>query len=383
MKPQKLWLIYQMNLRIFFWNFVLEAQWKELFSINGYAFIKDTDATNNQTYVVLKSLTNQYVFEAIESYRDNLEKTYKGYGKDLNSAGFYSNFSVNRLEPGLYQIGAYVINGEEKAVGFTDSYVFLSEVSKPQYMDKIAEVREVSIPNIDENVEYWFDSIIENECFITFSGWAFVKGHDAVAPQIYLYFANEEETAVFDMVESQKPGITAHFDSYGLNLDASGFSAIINKEFLPQGDYQIGIYIQGEGYEGKVVTDVDDKPERDWNSTSDIEENVQYNFDLQIEKDSYIILRGWAFVTGRDAANPEIWLLFTSEDSKFVFDTVELQRPGVTDFFGSDTLDLDSSGFRVTIIKDDLPPGDYQVSIILLGEGYEGFVVTDLEIIID
>ena len=234
---------------------MLEAQWKNLFSVNGYAFFSGINVDQNQVYMVLKSEEAQYVFNSLKCYRGGLKDEAINTGLNLDYAGFHSDISLRRLRSGLYRIGVYLVNGEKKAMAFSKSYVYINNKHEVEYIESLAKEQDELFPSTTEIVKYTFDRIIEYGTLITYQGWAFVEGKDTRKPQIYLVFKLNEKNKIYNTSIMKRGDVTAHFAELNLNLDDSGFLATISKAEFSPGDYQIGIYIKGDGYEGFSITD--------------------------------------------------------------------------------------------------------------------------------
>ena len=78
--------------------------------IEGWAFIEGESAEDSQTYVVLKSARNTYVFEA----------------SSLAWAGFVSVIPLRNIKEGEYNIGLYIRKADREALQYTDSGVVKS-----------------------------------------------------------------------------------------------------------------------------------------------------------------------------------------------------------------------------------------------------------------
>jgi hypothetical protein len=84
----------------------------------------------------------------------------------------------------------------------------------------------------------------DGRTIIEVRGWAFIEGHDSVSSEIYVVLKSPHRTYIFDTTVRQRPDVTAHFEQFDLNLDQSGFVALIPPRKVANGDYIIGIYIK-------------------------------------------------------------------------------------------------------------------------------------------
>ncbi|MFH0941793.1 MAG: discoidin domain-containing protein [Chloroflexota bacterium] len=77
-------------------------------------------------------------------------------------------------------------------------------------------------------------------------GWAFIRGLGSENSQIYVVLKSESRTYVFDTITipHKGAGFIDAFRETGLNLDDSGFWAIIPLGKVKSGQYLIGIYMK-------------------------------------------------------------------------------------------------------------------------------------------
>jgi len=90
---------------------------------------------------------------------------------------------------------------------------------------------------------------------IVLRGWAFIKGHDSVNSEVYIVLKSADRTYVFTTRTEIRTDITRRFEQLGLNLNYSGFTAIIPKRKVAGGDYSVGIYIRKGDIEALQYTD--------------------------------------------------------------------------------------------------------------------------------
>lgn len=85
---------------------------------------------------------------------------------------------------------------------------------------------------------------------------------------------------------------------------------------------------------------------------------------LQISQDK-IIAKGWAYLVDKDAANSEIYLKFSNGTQSYLFSVNPALRPDILlSFKNGEHLNL--TGFNSTILRKDIPKGEYTVSLIVL-----------------
>ena len=126
--------------------------------------------------------------------------------------------------------------------------LFLFFLSEPLFdrLERIAgesQLYETSIPTATDNIQYWVDQLQVATHVLEISGWAFIEEHDSVNSEIYVVLKSADRTYVFTTETVIREGITEHFKELGLNLDYSGFAALIPLRKIAGGKYTVGIYI--------------------------------------------------------------------------------------------------------------------------------------------
>ena len=138
--------------------------------------------------------------------------------------------------------------------------LFLLFLAEPLF-DKLERVAgesrlyETSIPAATDNLQYWIDQFRVTTHTLEINGWAFIKGHDSVNNEIYIVLKSADRTYVFTTGTVIREGVTRHFKELGLNLDYSGFAALIPAGKIANGEYTIGIYIMKGDIEALQYTD--------------------------------------------------------------------------------------------------------------------------------
>ena len=86
-------------------------------------------------------------------------------------------------------------------------------------------------------------------------GWAFIEGQDSDNSEVFIVLESCDRTYIFDTMVRARPDVTQHFEEMGLNLDYSGFSALLPLRRIAGGEYTIGIYIRKGEIEALQYTD--------------------------------------------------------------------------------------------------------------------------------
>lgn len=93
---------------------------KEYTEINGWAFIEGQNPEQSQTYVVLNSATNVYIFDTWINYTPWVPPYFGITDLGLEWAGFIARIPKEDIEDGTYEVGIYIKKGDIKALQYTD-----------------------------------------------------------------------------------------------------------------------------------------------------------------------------------------------------------------------------------------------------------------------
>ena len=114
----------------------------------------------------------------------------------------------------------------------------------------------ISLPAVTNNIECGVSLINANNSEVVLNGWAFIKGQDMVNSQIFLVLKSSSDSYIFDSVPWSKPKyVMEHYKDLNLNLDDSGFFAILPLRSINKGEYTLGIYIKKDNVEALQYTD--------------------------------------------------------------------------------------------------------------------------------
>lgn len=120
--------------------------------------------------------------------------------------------------------------------------------------DRLEETRggasisyEIPLPSETRNILYAFGTLRYSSVIDTVDvrGWAFIKGQSAENSEIYVVLHSSNRTYVFDTFSFfPRRDVTEAFQTMNLNLDDSGFVALIPAKMIKQGEYTVGLYIR-------------------------------------------------------------------------------------------------------------------------------------------
>ena len=130
--------------------------------------------------------------------------------------------------------------------GFLLFLFFLSEplFDRLEAVQGESRLHDFPLPAETGGIKYYFDEFVtDGRTTVEVKGWAFIEGMDSENSEIYIVLKSADRTYVFTTETVIKEGVTEYFKGLGLNLDYSGFSAVIPARKIANGEYAVGIYI--------------------------------------------------------------------------------------------------------------------------------------------
>lgn len=93
-----------------------------------------------------------------------------------------------------------------------------------------------------------------------------------------------------------------------------------------------------------------------------IQENkVQFNLEKITNSNKIMNIQGWAFLKSKPTKNDSVFLALTNENNTYLLKTSTVERPDVSDYFKNNN--LSNSGFKITIMTENMIAGNYSVLI--------------------
>ena len=94
--------------------------------IRGWSFLEGLDACDIKVYILLKKDDARKLFNTAAITRKGVTAHFKEYGLNLDDSGFEAKIPKDILEEGIYQVGLYIVKGEERGLIFTDRNLEIS-----------------------------------------------------------------------------------------------------------------------------------------------------------------------------------------------------------------------------------------------------------------
>ena len=280
-------------------------------------------------------------------------------------------------------------------LGFLFYCIFLSGALFDRFeaIQGESKLQHISLPVRSENMHYAIDSGLEvGTSAIEVMGWAFIDGQSSENNYKYVVLKSDEQSYVFDTKVVTRTDVTDAFKSLNLDLDLSGFVCNIPVRKISAGEYQLGIYVRKGDIEAlqfsdrAIVKSGETMQFTDWTSSlqrialPEESKNIEFAIDTlaeAVEDETAIVnVAGWAFNQASSTENDRIYLVLKSSSSVYVFDTLVVKRPDVTQFYQQLGLNLDSSGFTAKIRKEDIEDGSYRIGIYIKGNNVDSLCFT-------
>lgn len=96
-------------------------------TIFGWSFLKGMAATEFESYILLKKGGTVHVFSVKRETRKDVTVQFAKIGLNLDSSGFKAQIPTESLEKGSYQLGLYMVKGDQTGIVYSDKYVRLGQ----------------------------------------------------------------------------------------------------------------------------------------------------------------------------------------------------------------------------------------------------------------
>lgn len=256
-----------------------------------------------------------------------------------------------------------------------NSLIFVREESPQYHFDTVPE---------SANMKFGIDSAevinIEWKTVINIHGWAFIPGANATNTKKYVVLNSENSTYIFGTSLLQRPDVVNTIGSNELDYLNSGFYANIPIYSIRNGKYKIGIFLKNEttssfSIAGKGITKSDNgvipgllseliRP-FPVNNKSDIRYGLDEIRKREIGDINVLSVIGWGFIPGDKAPGTKKYVVLTSQNATYFFDTISAPRPDVALFFNNNSTNVENSGFHANIPLTMIPNGTYNLGIII------------------
>lgn len=332
---------------------------------DGWAAFKEYNSVGVDIYVVLQSAEHIYIFDTYPGIRTDVTAFFSSLNFD--NSGFTCLMSKDSIASGIYQIGLFLAKNDNiKAFQFTGKSI--------NHIKPVSPV-ERNLPALTNNIIGSVDEWIEQENTIKINGWAAVAGGNSGDTKKYIVLLSDKKNYVFPATLVKRLDVTQSLKTF--NYDNSGYTTLFNKDNIEEGNYQVGIYLEKDTVQAfqYVNKNIEIKHFKSVNSLQinlpAPTNNIISSVDEVMEMEDSTKISGWAAINGQDSKNTKIYIVLQSANKNYVYPTIAVKRPDVTQAFKN--MDYDDSGYTTFIAKSSLAEGKYQVGIYIQKDTVEAF----------
>lgn len=355
--------------------------------LRGWAFVEGQDTRDGETYIVLKSNTDTYVFDTNRLRRTDVRKFIMEQNVG-NFTGFLAILPLRKIQGGEYLVGILITRGDIAALEYMDQELVKSGADSKLILRK-SRLQNIALPVESQGIISTIDACrVADEAgrkFVDITGWAFIEGQGSENSTTSLVLKSAQNTYIFDTILMDRPDVTSAYGKQGINLDHSGFMTRIPLEVVENDIYELGIYIHKPDVEALQYADngilksadaagLTLRPARLQKLPLPPEsKGVIFGIDTCViaeeEGRKSINISGWAFIEGKSGDNGTTFLVLKSVDNTYIFDTVGVARPDVNAVYGKPGTDVQGSGFTTRIRRESVKQDVYQLGIYILESG--------------
>lgn len=99
----------------------------DFINVIGWAFLKGMNASSGKIYILLKKDKENILFDSRVRVRKDVAKAFPDEKNNLDSCGFVSSIPTDNLPKGKYQVGLYLVNGNQTGNILTKKFVEIAE----------------------------------------------------------------------------------------------------------------------------------------------------------------------------------------------------------------------------------------------------------------
>ncbi|MCB9202277.1 MAG: hypothetical protein H6604_04415 [Flavobacteriales bacterium] len=281
-----------------------------------------------------------------------------------------------------------------------DNFYLICSSEKAKYLPKLSQEQILEIADIKKNLKINSFKTTSTEKFknseinffiekkelqkniLIIKGWCFRKNtNDNTGDSIFISLSNPTSTQLTSTKLLKREDIT---QTFGKQLDDSGFELISTTDSLKKGNYNLGIVIKDKQgilhfADTKEIIPIGFKEFQTPQKLNQIinQENILGYIDNFELKENKITLNGWAIYENINAQDTKIELVLFNKKDFYSCEIKPQIRTDITQAKGKDKFNYDNSGFETKIDISKLPKGEYQVGIHLKNGNKDGYRLTD------
>jgi len=349
----------------------LQQNQQSFYISNGWALVEGTSSRHSDTWIVLQSQSERYIFPTDKVDRYEIVNLYGSMA--YMQSGIRVKIPKKAINHGFYQVGLLITHHHE-ILGYKSTDKRLVRNFDDNELDHL-DLKETQ--NVDHKLK------IKKSKKLTYilDGWAYVEGQ-SVQSKIFVVLKSKVQKFIYPVTSKKRPELVV---KYGEKARNAGFRKKIPVDSLPEGNYQVGILVtHGPEILGFQYTNRQINVGHDWLSVQLPEQvaNVQNYLFLKVDSNTFQVKNGWAFVEGVSSNRTKTFVVLKSDTEQNIFPTKTVNRMELGSKFGPEYV---NAGFTFKIEKNELKEGKYKIGLMIVNikkQKIEGFQYTDKEIII-
>jgi hypothetical protein len=92
-------------------------------TISGWGWLDGMNSDSLKTYILLKKNDTISVFSVNVTIRKDVTDYFNSTGLNLDSTGFHVEIPAEKIEKGHYNIGLYIVRGNQIGMMYSDKYI--------------------------------------------------------------------------------------------------------------------------------------------------------------------------------------------------------------------------------------------------------------------
>ncbi len=335
------------------------------FNLKGWAFDeRSSDVKNDSLYLIIESSSKQKWIAPVNRFgTPDVASFFNNPALDM--AGFGISLISKNLPQGSYRTALLFVNKN------TNSHL-LDWLDHTVYISRAANVITISKPQLPApEVKFDVNKIDTGGDDVIIESWAFPKQGTCESCKSYFILSSSEITYAAEAASVARPDVADFFNNVA--LINSGKNIRFHKCAIKRGQYQLGILLKD------TVKSIDYFSETDKIVTIGLNEfskpsilqnlpegndSIRAFVDHIEEKENFFELDGWAFIHPLSTNFSNTQIVLRSKDKAYSLSADATGRPDLKGYFNL-SYDTDLAGFKLKFRKDSLPPGKYQICIIM------------------
>ena len=337
------------------------------FYIKGWAFPEDPSlAVYDSVYLVLESVLKERWIAPIHRFKTQDVADFFHSPEKVNS-GIGISLLKKNLNNGAYHAGLLFKDSKTgaRSLHWMEYYVKINKTITPVRVNDLKNTLELK-----SNI-YTLKDTLEN---VRVESWAFPAQGNCRSCKPFYTLRSKTHTYVAEAMIVPRPDVVSYFNDTSLLY--SGMEAKFTKKSLEKGYYNLGMLlrdtIRSTDYFSEtdkiIPAGIEDYATPDILTSDPVgKDSIQAFVDKVVDGKDIMKIDGWAFINQLSTDYSETSLILKSSDHMYSLATTPVARPDVQTYFKV-PYTIDMAGFSVKFRKDKVPPGSYELYVVILNK---------------